>query len=131
MADIRFDGKVAIVTGAGGGLGKQHALELARRGAKVVVNDIGTSTSGEGQDAGPAQEFHHADYRGRIGLIMPYSKDFCATCNRLKNNRTPDEAGMRLLSKPRKPALMHWLMARRDAARQCWGRYLGWGEPGS
>lgn len=44
-----FEGKVVIITGAGGGLGKAHALEFARRGAKVVVNDLGGSVDGSGQ----------------------------------------------------------------------------------
>lgn len=56
MTTIKFDGKVAVITGAGGGLGKAYALLLASRGAKVVVNDLGGTFDGSGSDATPAQQ---------------------------------------------------------------------------
>src|SRR2546428_670692 len=52
----KLDGKVAVVTGAGRGIGREHALALARAGAKIVVNDLGASLAGEGADAGPAHD---------------------------------------------------------------------------
>jgi len=56
MAQITFEGKVAVVTGGGRGLGREYALELAKRGASLVVNDFGGETDGTGSDREPADQ---------------------------------------------------------------------------
>src|SRR3712207_6798440 len=87
-----IDGKVAIVTGAGRGIGRDHALALARAGAKIVVNDLGGSSAGEGSDQTPAQSVadevkalggeatanydNVADFQGSENLIKQAIGDF-------------------------------------------------------
>ena len=56
MADVGFENRVVIVTGAGNGLGKAYALELGKRGAKVVVNDLGGAVDGSGSGNSPADD---------------------------------------------------------------------------
>jgi multifunctional beta-oxidation protein len=58
MSELRYDGQVVVVTGAGGGLGKAYCLALAARGASVVVNDLGGSFKGEGNSTRVCLSLH-------------------------------------------------------------------------
>lgn len=77
MTSLNFDERVAIVTGAGRGLGRSHALELARRGARIVVNDVGGSVAGEGASVDAAQAV--VDEIEAIGGIAIANHDTVAT----------------------------------------------------
>jgi len=77
MQELRLDGRVAVITGAGGGLGRSHALELARRGAYVVVNDLGGALDGQGSSESAAQ--HVADEITALGGVAVASHDSVAS----------------------------------------------------
>jgi NAD(P)-dependent dehydrogenase (short-subunit alcohol dehydrogenase family) len=73
MNDIRFDGKVAVITGAGRGLGRDYALFLGSRGASVVVNDLGGAPDGSGSSQAPAQEVANEIKAARGKAVANYN----------------------------------------------------------
>ena len=77
MSDLRFDGRVDIITGAGGGLGRAHALELARRGAHILVNDLGGALDGSGSSQSAADRV--VDEITALGGVAAPNHDNVAT----------------------------------------------------
>ena len=79
-----LEGKSVVVTGAGGGIGRDFALAMAAAGARVVVNDIGTSVKGEGRDAGPAQQVvNQIKHKGGIAVANTDSVAEWESANRI------------------------------------------------
>ncbi len=87
MSAVSFTGRVAVVTGAGGGLGRAHALELASRGAKVVINDLGGDISGE--NGGTAMADQVADEIRAAGGEAVSNYDSVATPRAVRQSSRP------------------------------------------
>jgi NAD(P)-dependent dehydrogenase (short-subunit alcohol dehydrogenase family) len=94
-SELRFDGRVALVTGAGRGMGREHALLLARRGAKVVVSDRGVDLFGRGSDPAPAEETAGV-IRAEGGEAIPCPEDLADPEGARRTVRTALEAFGRL-----------------------------------
>src|SRR5690625_7498722 len=72
-----LEGRVAVITGAGRGIGREHALLFAAEGASVVVNDLGGSNAGEGTDSGPAHEVV-SEITAAGGQAVASTEDICS-----------------------------------------------------
>ncbi|MET9364446.1 SDR family NAD(P)-dependent oxidoreductase [Streptomyces sp. NPDC006632] len=93
--EVRFDGRVAVVTGAGRGLGREYALLLASRGARVVVNDMGTGTDGRGASPSPAHEVAE-EIRRRGGEAVADVQDISTAAGAQALTRTATDRWGRL-----------------------------------